>query len=285
MTWTLSAFADEAGPSTAEQIAALHKGGIRQIDPRRLAGCNIADLPEDKAREIKTQFDDAGITVNMLGSPIGKIDIGDDLQIDLDRLERLARVRDVFECNRVRIFSYYNKQGIAKEQWATQSLDNLRRLRDAAGRLDLVLYHENESDIFGDLSDDVLRIAELRDGETFFMIYDFANFVRTGEPGWEIWQKLKDKTDCFHFKDQRTTGEHMPIGQGDGDARRILRDAAASGWVGPCTLEPHLKHSEAVLATHATGSGMQSLKPLSAADCFQIAAEAAVALMDELGVR
>jgi sugar phosphate isomerase/epimerase len=33
------------------------------------------------------------------------------------------------------------------------------------------------------------------------------------------------------------------MGEGDGEAERILRDAAASGYDGFLTLEPHLAHA------------------------------------------
>jgi len=33
-------------------------------------------------------------------------------------------------------------------------------------------------------------------------------------------------------------------------ARLILRDAVDSGWSGPCVIEPHLTHSDAVVATN-----------------------------------
>lgn len=284
MTWTLSAFADEAAPATDDQIAALKRGRISRIDPRSLEGHNIVDLPLEKATAAQKRFEQAGITVNMFGSPIGKLDITEDLAKDLARLEHLGRLKDIFHCNTVRIFSYYNKSHLPHDQWQAQSLDRLKRLIDLADRLGLVLYHENESHIFGDRSDDVLKIAELRNGSSFKLIYDFANYVRTGEDGLEIWAKLADKTDYFHFKDQRKTGEHVPMGQGDSHARQILKAAAASGWTGGCTLEPHLFHSKAVLATNVEGSASKSLADLGPGQCFQVAAAAANALLSELGV-
>jgi sugar phosphate isomerase/epimerase len=285
MAWTLSAFADEAGDASDDQLAALRDGGLHHIDLRGIDGHNISHLPVTRAREINRRFADAGIAVNMFGSPIGKIDIADDLNTDLQRLDHLARMRDVFGCNRVRVFSYLNRKHASKDRWRAQSMDNLRRLQERAGLLELVLFHENESHIFGDHSDDVLEVAKLRDGQTFGLIYDPANYVRTGEDGWETWQKLKDKTDAFHLKDQRTTGEHMPIGQGDTYARQILQDAATAGWTGPCTLEPHLRFSGAVIRTGPSGVGATSLADLSAAECFQVAVEAASELLGELGVR
>lgn len=296
MPWTLSAFADEAGPTADDQIAALQRAGLTHIDLRSADGHNIVDLPLDDAKRVKQKLDDGGITVNMFGSPIGKIDIADDLTTDLDRLDHLAKMRDVFGCEAIRIFSYYNAKGADHDTWEREAVNRLKRLRDEAGRLDLRLYHENESDIFGDHPDDVLRLGELRDGETFFLIYDFANYIRTGVDGWASWRMMRSQTDCFHFKDMVAVDEgkgesakrhfqHVPMGHSeDTQAKRILADAKEAGWEGPCTLEPHLKASEAVLATGFSGEANRSLKDLSAKESFHIAAEAAKQLLDEVGV-
>ncbi len=285
-TWTLSAFADEAGKDIDTQIAALLRGGLSHIDLRNIAAHSIINLPQDAARDVKAKLDEAGIAVNMFGSPIGKIDIADDLQIDLDRLDHLAQMQDIFGCNAVRMFSYYNaKEKLPKDDWKHKSLDYVSRLKDHAQQVGLVLYHENESDIFGDHPDDVLALAELRDGETFKLIYDFANYIRTGVEGWDSWQTMRDVTDCFHLKDQRKTGEHVPMARGsDTDSERILRDAAERGWEGPCTIEPHLTHSDAVLATNATGTGDRSLKDLPPAESFHVAVEASRAVLERVGV-
>ena len=284
MTWIISGFADEAGPSTSEQIEALKRAELTHIDLRSVEGENISALDPALARDVRGQLDTAGIRVNMFGSPIGKIDIADDFEEDLAKLRHLGEMARVFDCKAVRIFSYYNKAGAPHEKWQAEATARLKKLRDEAEKLDLVLYHENESDIFGDASDDVLALAELRDGQRFKLIYDFANYIRTGEAGLATWAKFRDKTDAFHFKDQRRNGEHVPIGQGETDAEAILRDAAKMGWSGPCTLEPHLVHSPAVLATGASGSGSQSLKELGPAECFHVACTEAAKLLDRLGV-
>ena len=82
MSWNFSAFADEAGPSCDEQIAALRKAGMKFIDIRGIDGHNIAALPVDHARVVRKKLDDAGITVGMFGSPVGKIDIKDDFEVE-----------------------------------------------------------------------------------------------------------------------------------------------------------------------------------------------------------
>jgi sugar phosphate isomerase/epimerase len=282
MDWLLSAFADEAGETSDEQIAACKAGGLKFIDPRNVDGYNITALPLDIAAIVARKFADAGIKVNMYGSPIGKIDITDDMKTDTDRLEHLGKLKGIFGATGVRIFSYYNRTGVAKAKWKQESLDRLRRLRDLAGGLGLVLYHENESEIYGDHPDDVAEIAELRDGRTFKLIYDFANYIRTSATPKESWAVCRDITDCFHLKDQRRDGQHVPMGQGDTEAEAILRDAHARGWSGPCVLEPHLTHSEAVVATGVHGKGDASLASLSPAESFQIAVEAARGLLESI---
>ena len=283
MSVILSSFADEAGPGTAEQVEACARGGLSYIDPRNVDGCNITELPLDKAKGVAELYRQADIRVNMYGSPIGKIDIADDFQIDLGRLEHLAKLRDIFGANAVRIFSYYNKSGVDKAKWRGGVMDRLRRLRDRAGELGMVLYHENESEIYGDHPEQVLDIAELRDDKTFRLIYDFANYLRTDATPVECWRAFRDKTDCFHLKDQRHDGQHVPMGRGDTESHAILKEAFAAGWGGPCVIEPHLTHSDAVMATGASGSGDVSLARLSAKDSFHVAVEAVQQLLKATG--
>jgi len=282
--WMLSAFADEAADDIAGQVKSLTNAKLKYIDPRGLEGHNIAELPLEVAEKAQKQFEAAGIRVMMYGSPIGKIDIADDVQIDLDKLSHLGKLKDIFGAERVRIFSYYNKAGKPYDQWKTDSLDRLKKLRDLAGQLGLRLYHENESDIFGDrLPENQILAEQLRDGEAFNLIFDFDNYRRGGDDVWQNWQTLKDQTDAFHLKDSDENNQHVPIGTGGGQATEILTDAAKRGWQGPLTLEPHLRHSAAVLATVASGQDNVSLKDKSREECFQIAADVAHELIEKCG--
>lgn len=284
MKWVLSAFADEAADAATDQIAALTEAGLAWIDPRSVDGTNICELPAERAKAFKQQLDGAGIRVSMFGSPIGKTDVTDDLQIEFDRLDHLAVMREILDADAVRMFSFYNKTELPRDQWKQRAFEKLTALRDRAGQLGLVLYHENETEVYGDHPDQIMELAELRDGKSFKLIYDFANYQRTGVEPWANWQRLKPVTDCFHFKDQKTSGDHVPIGQGDTLAKKIVADAAASGWDGPCTVEPHLYMSDAVLATNVHGRGDTSLQGKSRSELFAIAAAQAKALLAEVGV-
>jgi sugar phosphate isomerase/epimerase len=198
----------------------------------------------------------------------------------------MAKLAPVFDCRAVRIFSYFNKSEKSHDEWQSESLRRLGVLREEAKNLGLVLYHENESHIFGENLQNVSAIAnELRDGKTFRLIFDFDNYNQGGEDVWQNWQALKNVTDAFHLKDSTKDGQHVPIGQGAGYAREILRDALQNNWSGPLSLEPHLAHSDAVMATGPSGQANQEFKDLSAEECFYIAAQEAKKLLQEISVQ
>lgn len=284
MSWSLSAFADEAGGSCEEQIAALKEAGLKHIDIRGMDGHNIASMPVEVAQSAKEKLDAAGISVQMFGSPLGKIDIADDPQSDYDKLRHLAELSQIFDCRNVRIFSYYNKENRAHDEWQTESLKRLGALRDIARETGLVLYHENERHIFGDLGRDVQTIAnELRDQSTFQMIFDFDNFNQSGEDVWQTWQLLHEQTDAIHLKDSTPENQHVPVGQGNGRVREILQDAQSRGWSGLLAVEPHLQHSKAVMATGPSGQSNQQYAQMSANEAFQAACSEAKKLLHEVG--
>ena len=272
--WTLSAFTDEAGTSVEAQIEAARRADLSFVDLRGVESCNISKLPLERAREVKTKLDDAGLRVQMFGSPLGKVDIADDFAPELEKLRHLGELAPILGCHAVRLFSYYNAHGAAKSEWESIALDRLQQLRDEARALGLRLYHENERHIFGDLGHDVHKLAELRD-DHFALIFDFDNFNQSGEDVWETWELLCEVTDAFHLKDSTAQNQHVPAGQGQGQIERILSDAARRGWRGPLAIEPHLSHSGAVAATGPSGAQNETFASMPAAQSFAIAANAA----------
>lgn len=291
MKWPVSAFADEAGGTIEEQIEALNNAGLDRIDVRNVNGHSIIALPLDEAEAIRKKLDAAGITVAMYGSPIGKIDITDDFQVDLGRLEHLIKLKPILGCNAVRMFSYFNrKENLPHDQWQAKVLGNMKALIELAASHGMVLYHENERHIFGDLIKDVAVLRdECRDAapDTFKMIFDFDNYNQSGEDVWEAWQTLGDTSDAIHLKESKKQPDggyfHVPVGTGDGHVQRILQTLADRGWTGPLTLEPHLSHSAAVMATGPSGQSDQALKDMTPAETFQVAADAAIGILKDVG--
>lgn len=282
MNWTLSAFSDEAGSSADQQINALLRAGLRFIDIRSIDGHGITDLPVEQAKVIKSKLDDHGIQTQMFGSPIGKIEVDDEIFLDLDKLNHLGEMAPIFGCSAVRIFSYYNKSELSHDQWQKHALERLETLRDRAEKMGLVLYHENERHIFGDLTDDVEALADLRNAN-FKLIFDFDNYQQSGEDVWATWLRLADRTDAIHLKDSTESNMHVPVGQGNGQVEKILTDAIARGWSGPLTLEPHLTHSKSVVSTGPSGQQNQAYSAMDPADSFELAAQAAKDLLAKVG--
>jgi sugar phosphate isomerase/epimerase len=286
MEWILSAFADEAGSTADEQIAALERAGLRHIDLRGIEGFNISELPVDVAREVKKKLDDNGIVVNMFGSPLGKIDITEDFEIDRKKLRHIGELAPIFGCYAVRIFSYYNRENRSREEFQRESLRRLAALKNDAKKMGLVLFHENEREIFGEDLESNLTIArDLRDESTFKLIFDFDNYNQGGEDVWANWEALRGLTDSFHLKDSTKEKVHVPIGQGNGRARDILNDARNRGWAGPVSVEPHLSHSKAVMATGPSGEQNQEYAAMSLPDSFHAAVTIAQKLIEDIGAQ
>lgn len=291
MTWTLSSFADEAGLDFTTQITASQAAGFTHIDLRRVGEHEITTLPKHDAVEVRQQLDDAGIRVNMFGSPIGKTDISDDPNIDLGRLDHLAELAEPLGCRAVRVFSYFNrKRGWTKDRWRDEALRRLERLTDRARSYELTLYHENEGDIFGDRAGDVLLLAEaMCEGEpggpnrgTFRTIFDFDNYRRGGDDVWQAWQMLIGHTDAFHLKDSDAQDRHLPAGQGEGRLREVLVDAVKRGWSGPLTVEPHLLHSSCDTVVNPETGRRQPFRDWSKPASYAYASRIARNLLDEV---
>jgi sugar phosphate isomerase/epimerase len=289
MTWTLSAFADEAAEDVDGQISAIKAGGLKMIDLRNLDGYNITAVPLDHAKGVKQKLDKAGIAVGMFGSPIGKIDIAEDFSIDAQRLEHLGKLADIFGCRKVRIFSYFNAHNRPMHEWAAETLRRLGALKAQAARLKLQLFHENEHLIFGDYIWRVETIARaLRDDappgspKTFATIFDFDNYNQCGMDPWTAWERLRDVTDGFHLKDSDKNCQHTPIGTGAGRAKDILADAIKRGWTGHLANEPHLARSPAIMATGPGGVPNQKLADLSHTECFLVGVRSGNQLLADL---
>ena len=264
--WILSGFCDEATPDFAGQIDVANRAGLTHLDVRMVGSINIADLPVEDAAPLASMVEASGLKVGCLGSGIGKIDIADDTDIDLARLDRLAGHAQTFGTSLVRVFSYFNKAEQDRNVWRQESLHRLGLLKERAKELGLCLLLENERHIYGDRLQDMLDLIEpLGEAGVFEMIFDFDNYNQSGDDCWTNWKTLKPWVTSFHLKDSTSECVHVPIGEGAGKAREILTDALKSGWTGLLSLEPHLAHSEAVMATGPSGkAAMQDVDPVDA---------------------
>jgi len=229
----LAAFADEASPRVEGQIAALLRNGMQYIELRGLDGKNISQITEEEAHRYAKIYADAGIKVWSIGSPIGKVDIGSDLEAHRNLLRHVCRLANIFGTTRIRMFSFYKSY-----ECEERVMDELSAMVDIAKEYGVTLCHENEKQIFGDTLERVLKIRESVDG--LCHIYDPANFLECDQNAESTLNALHAGTDYFHIKDVvSSTGELVPAGYGDGMIDKLVAMIPADADK-TLTIEPHL---------------------------------------------
>ena len=234
----IHAFSDEAGQAMTAQIAAMRRNRLAGPELRGVDGQNISDLSPQKAREVRAMLDDAGLRVRSLGSPIGKISLADDFAAHLDKLRHTVELARILGADRIRMFSFYPKEGQAPEAMRGQVFDQLGAMLDACEGSGVRLCHENEKGIYGDSA---ARCLDLLTNEKRLLgVFDPANFVQCGQDTLEAWDRLKDRIDYLHIKDAFfADGRVVPAGCGEGHVPEIVRDFLARGGEA-MSVEPHL---------------------------------------------
>lgn len=233
----LGAFADEAGSSLKEQIAAMLDNGIQHLEARNIDGRNFIDHTVAEAKEIRAQLDAHGLRVWSIGSPLGKIAVTDPMQPHLDKLKHTLELAAVMGSERIRMFSFFIPKDEEPAIYRDEVMERLTRMTEVARGSGVKLCHENEKGIYGDIAarcDDILRsVPELG------AIFDPANFIQCGQDTLQAWKLLGDRIDYFHVKDCLEGGKVVPCGKGIGHVPEILRAFLANGG-SQLTLEPHL---------------------------------------------
>jgi sugar phosphate isomerase/epimerase len=240
--WLLSGFGDEIDPDPVVQLAVLAALGARHIEVRSAWGTNVVELSDDRLDALAGLVADRGMGVSAVGSPIGKVDIAGDPDAELARLERAIAAAHRLDTRYIRIFSFYRAAGVPAESIRDAVLDRLRTYAGLAARNDLVLLHENEKDIYGDVPARVLDLVESVGSPALRLAWDPANYVQVGvTPFTEGYAKLRPYTDYVQIKDALlATGDVVPAGEGDGQVRETVRALHADGFDGFFSMEPHL---------------------------------------------
>ncbi len=240
----ISGFADEIDPQLDVQLKVVKELGMDHICLRAADGKGIADYTfEEFQQSILPRLQAAGVKVSSLGSPIGKIDIDDEdaYAKQLEQLDTLCRICNLLDCKYIRMFSFWmlNKN---PDEWKDEVLKKLRGFADIAAKYDVVLIHENEKDIYGDIGSRCKVILDELASPHFKAAFDFANFVQCGEDTLACWEMLKEHVAYIHIKDAIAGNkENVVCGTGDGKIAQILKKAIREdGYEGFLTLEPHL---------------------------------------------
>ena len=242
----LTGFADEIADDAAAQVATLRKTGLSHLELRGVGGENVLDLSPAAVAAFKQQLDGAGIGVSAIGSPIGKVQVRSDLEAHFDRFRTAVERAHQFGAGYVRIFSFYH-EGEEAGQVRDRVLAQMHRMVAHAEAEGVVLLHENEKGIYGDVPERCVDLLQSVDNPHLRAAFDGANFLQSGvDPQRDAWPALKGYVDYFHIKDaEADSGRVVPAGRGDAGLAAILEDALARGFRGFLSVEPHLKAGDA----------------------------------------
>lgn len=241
MSFVLSCFADEIDSDLSVQIREMKKNGIGHLELRGIGGKNVAEFSTQELREFKKRLDAADIRVSAIGSPIGKIGINDDFNPHLAVFERMLDAARIMGARYIRIFSFYMPKGEDPQRYFEPVCERLEQFKARAKALNLVLLHENEKGIFGDIAPRCKQLMDRLGDETFKMTFDPANFVQCGQPVTEAYRMLSEYIEYVHIKDAKfVDGSVVPAGYGDGEIETLLTALNENGYDGFLSLEPHL---------------------------------------------
>ncbi|NMO52801.1 sugar phosphate isomerase/epimerase [Actinoplanes sp. TBRC 11911] len=269
-SWTLSGFGDEIDADPVVQLAVLRALGARHIEVRSAWGTNVVALPAADLDRLARLIKARGMAVSAVASPIGKSLITD----PVPAFDAAVAAAHRLDTRYIRIFSFYRPAGVSVESVRDEVLRRMSALAAIAAREGLILLHENEKEIYGDVPARVLDIVESVGSDALRVAWDNANFVQVGvKPYTDGYRLLRPHLEYLQVKDALSeTGTVVAAGLGDGELRETLTALRDDGYAGFASLEPHLAEQSA-------------LGGFSGPAEFGVAARAFAALTDKIGVQ
>ena len=237
MQFRFGAFADEAAKDFAGQIEALKRNRYEFLEIRNVDGINFTKLTLEEAKKLQEQLKENGLSVRSLGSPIGKIKIGDDFDAHLELTKHTLEMGNIFGSQYIRLFSFFMPKEEDPTQYRSLVIDRMGVLAETAASFGIQACHENEKGIYGDVA---ARCREIHEAvPALKAVFDPANFVQCGQDTLQAWEILSPYVEYMHIKDAIPGGKVVPPGQGVGNVPQLLAKYAAQGGQ-LLTLEPHL---------------------------------------------
>ncbi len=238
----ISCFGDEISPDFGEQMEVMQRSGVRYLELRGAWGKNVLDLSDAELHGIRDRLRAADVALSSVGSPIGKVDIGDDWPAHLEKFRRAVDAAVFLDAPYIRLFSF-DMPPETRGQNAALVIARLGEMLDIAAGWGLRLLHENEAGIFGQSSANCRVLLEALHQKGLGAVFDPSNFVEAGEEVYaQSFAALGPYVEYMHIKDSiRATGQIVVAGAGDGHVGEILNALRNRDGMF-LSLEPHLSH-------------------------------------------
>ncbi len=239
--FTISGFYDEVSTDLSAQIAEIKKLGESYLCPRSVDGKNIADYTaEEFAKYVKPILDKNEIKFSSIGSPIGKIDIDDEVGFESQKkkLVELVKIAQMMDCKYIRAFSFYYGDR-DPDTIFDKVLEKTKQFVEIVKGSGVKFMHENEKLIYGDVPERVLKLYNAINDEDFVLCFDASNYVQCDVNPQEAFDMLKDLTVYYHIKDCSEFKVEVPVGTGKGCYDYIFAQLKERNYEGFVTMEPH----------------------------------------------
>ena len=277
----LTGFSDEISSDFTEQLTQIKKLNIGYIEIRGVNGKNITDHTPEEAKELKRQLDGAGVKVSAIGSPLGKIRITDPFEPHFELFKHTVEIAKILGTKNIRLFSYFMDTIYAGE-YIDEVIKRMRAFCGYVEGTDIMLLHENEKGIYGDIPERCLELYKAMNSPNFKLIFDPANFVQCGVETYpHAFDMLKNYVVYMHIKDALAeSGKVVPAGFGDGHLKEITAKLYQRGYEGFLSLEPHLGHFEGF--DDLEGDDALEFEEKSDAGKFRLAADSLKKIISEV---
>ena len=266
----LTGIGDEAGNTLGAQIRATRELGWKHLEMRgvEVTGfpkANFHDIP-DKAFDLAVeQLNTAGIGVYCFGSTIMNWakTVETPFDVTLGEVRRAIPRMKRLGTKYVRVMSFKPKDDEAGIPPVV--FERVREVTTMFLDAGLQPVHENCMNYGGMSSKHALELLEKAPGLKW--VFDTANPIFNADrskpkpwpkqDAWEFWTQVRDHSIHIHIKDAtwnpaKNDADYNWPGEGQGQVRRILKDAFSRGYDGGISIEPHLAvvfHDATVNAT------------------------------------
>ena len=155
---------------------------------------------------------------------------------------------------------------------------------DAADGSGVSCCHENEKEIYGDITERVLDLHETL-GSRLKGIFDPANFIQCGVDTLEAFNILLPYIEYMHIKDvKKVEGTVVPSGFGDGQITKLIKIYSSKPGRSFLSVEPHLAVFKGFENLEDNKSINKDFVYESTEKSFTAAVEAAKSILNNLGI-
>lgn len=238
----ISGFSDEISPDLDAQIEVLKKLNMSYMEIRGINGKSIVEHTLDEVKEISKKLKSNNIKVSAIGSPIGKTKITDDFDGVLKCLKHTKEIAKILETQYIRVFSFFIDEDENADDYENEVIERYKKMVSVLEDSSIALLHENERNTYGDIPRRCKHLFSSINSPHLKGLIDIGNFVLCGvEDVNKAMIELLNDIVYVHVKDAAVGKAYfVPIGQGEGNAKEVLKTLSTNNRDYILSLEPHL---------------------------------------------